>query len=89
MVLKENFFYSYNLFVKNRREEIVDNENLTFKNIDNTVLNIEKVLKNKKLQEELRKHLKTQSKKFSAEKFKKEVKELVDNYLKGGKENIT
>jgi glycosyltransferase involved in cell wall biosynthesis len=61
--------------------EIVSNENLTFKNIEDAVLKIEKVLKDSKLQEELRNHLKKQSLKFSAEIFKREVRKLIEKYF--------
>jgi len=61
--------------------EIVDSKKLTFKNNDDAIQKIAKVLKSNKLQEELKKHLKKQSLNFSAEIFKKEVKKLVKNYL--------
>ena len=61
--------------------EIVNEKDLIFKDIDDAVLKIEKVLKNRELQEKLRKHLKKQSLNFSTEIFKKEVKKLVKNYF--------
>ncbi|MEO0292887.1 MAG: glycosyltransferase family 4 protein [candidate division WOR-3 bacterium] len=62
--------------------EIVNNEDLLYNNFEDAVSKIIAVLKDDKKQKILRIHLAKQAKKFSAERFKKEVKELVEDYFR-------
>ena len=61
--------------------EIVNHPALTCNSIEDAVQKIEKVLKNNAMQIELHKHLAKQSKKFSTEKFKTEIRKLVHEFL--------
>ena len=63
--------------------EIVDHPKLIYENIEDGVQKIKDVLKNEKLQNNLREHLSLVSQKFSVENFQKSIKEIVSNFLKG------
>lgn len=63
--------------------EIVDHPKLIYENIEDGVQKIETVLKNERLQNDLREHLSLVSQKFSVENFKKSIREIVSNFLKG------
>jgi len=61
--------------------EIVDHPYLIYENIEDAVPTIERVLENKKIQENLILHLSSISQKFSVENFQKEVKKIVLEFL--------
>lgn len=61
--------------------EIVNHKDLIFKNIENGVKKIEKVLRKSTLQKKLRNHLKRQSENFSSEIFKQEVRKLANDFF--------
>lgn len=63
--------------------EIVDHPKLIYENIEDGVQKIETVLKDEKLQNNLREHLSLVSQKFSVENFQKSIREIVSNFLKG------
>jgi len=54
---------------------------LIYENIEDAVPKIERVLENKKIQENLILHLSSISQKFSVENFQKEVKKIVLEFL--------
>jgi glycosyltransferase involved in cell wall biosynthesis len=61
--------------------EIVDDENLIYKDKEDAVKKIEKVLENNLLQKKILIKLQEQDKKFSKEAFTKQIKEIVNNFI--------
>lgn len=61
--------------------EIVGNNLLIYKNKQDAIEKISKVMADKNVQIELRKHLALNNKKFSTENFTKEIKEIVENFI--------
>jgi glycosyltransferase involved in cell wall biosynthesis len=61
--------------------EIVNHPLLIYNNVEDAVNKIEEVLKDETLQVKLREHLASQVEKFSVNKFKKEIKELVGDFF--------
>ena len=61
--------------------EIVDDENLIYRDKEDAVKKIEKVLENNLLQKEILIKLQEQDKKFSKEIFIKQIKEMVNNFI--------
>jgi len=62
--------------------EIVDNAALIYKDIEDAVQKIESVINNETLQNALREHLLKNAQKFSVDNFKREIKNIVDTFLK-------
>ena len=62
--------------------EIVSNADLVYKNKDDAAEKINRVLKNSVIQSDLRDYLFKQSQKFSTEKFKQEVKNMVCDFFR-------
>ena len=62
--------------------EIVNHPSLIYNDIEDAVNKIERVLKNKFLQNELRIHLDSHAKMFTIEKFQEEIRDLVSKFLK-------
>jgi glycosyltransferase involved in cell wall biosynthesis len=63
--------------------EIVNNPALIYDSVDDAVNKIDKVLKSNEMRVELQEHLAKQAEKFSTERFKKEIKNLVYEILQG------
>lgn len=61
--------------------EIVDEENLIYRDKEDAVKKIEKVLENNLLQKKILTKLQEQDKKFSKEVFTKQIKEIVNNFV--------
>lgn len=61
--------------------EIVKDEALIYKDIEDAVDRIDKVLKDDTVQIELLSHLALQTEKFPVENFKKEIKKIIKDYL--------
>jgi glycosyltransferase involved in cell wall biosynthesis len=61
--------------------EIVDNGNLIYRDEEDAVKKIEKVLENNLLQKEILIKLQEQDNKFSKEVFIKQIKEIVNNFI--------
>jgi glycosyltransferase involved in cell wall biosynthesis len=72
------------VFVPNSggQTEIVNDSRLIFKDIDDAVVKIEKVLSDKELQNQLNNKISINSQKFSIDNFKMSVKELINEFLK-------
>ncbi len=63
------------------QKEIVSESSLVYNNIDDAVEKIDAMIKNKKLQDTVRKILLENSRKFSVERFKKEIIKMVESCL--------
>ena len=61
--------------------EIVNNLNLIYNSIEDAVEKIEFIIKNERLQIDLRSYLLINASKFSTEIFKNEAKKLVNNFF--------
>lgn len=61
--------------------EIANNSQLIYKNKEDAIEKISKVLNDKNFQAELQKHLLNNNKKFSTENFKKEIKKIVEDFI--------
>jgi glycosyltransferase involved in cell wall biosynthesis len=72
------------VFAPNRggQREIVNHPALLYEDVEEAVDKIERVLKSEVRQIELRNHLRRQSKEFSTERFKAEIREVVNQFLK-------
>lgn len=62
--------------------EIVEHTTLIYEDIEDAVRKIEKVINNSDLQDKLQKHLLIQGQKFSAENFKKGIKNMIERTLR-------
>jgi glycosyltransferase involved in cell wall biosynthesis len=62
--------------------DIIDHPDLLYDSVDDAVNKIEKVLSNDAFQVDLQKHLAKQAERFSTERFMKEIREVVSQFLK-------
>ena len=68
--------------------EVVNHPGLIYKDIEDAVNKIEKVITNQTIQLSLRKHLSEQAKKFSTDRYKQEIRDVISQFLKEESRNL-